>query len=265
MKTNKSSLLASLFIFAFLSIALIGAFIDESTYSKINVTNPMASISSDHFLGTDILGRDVLTRLLRGTYNTFFICISSVLIGGSIGSFFGLITARETPAISFITTAFSDIIFAFPVILLALILVSKNGASPIVATVSLSIYFIPVFYRIMYLTSRPIWQADYVTSAMLSKVSLLKISFRHVLPNARHILISQFVIQFANAIIAESALGYLGLSIAPPDPTLGSMLLDSQRVIFIKPFLTLPTTILIFLIILSLLIVGDNLGKKNDR
>ena len=234
-------------IVAFFTMALCGAFLNENIYGATHVSERLQGISFKHILGTDILGRDVFLRIVRGAYNVVLVAVPSVMIGMFIGGGFGLVSAYRKSNIRYILGAIMDVIFAFPIILLALVLVARYGAHPLVATISLAVFFIPVFYRVVYMTARPLYQMEYITSARLSGLNIASITYKHVLPNIAPTLYMQASIQFAMAILAEAGLGYLGLSVKSPDPTWGSLLLDAQSLIFIKPLFSVPIGMVIFI------------------
>ena len=246
----------------FFAFAVFGAFLPFDFYNQMDLLNRSAGFSGQYLLGTDFLGRDVFYRLVRGTYNVSIIALFSIVISLIIGGVPAVLMARKKTNWRYVTNGTMDIMFAFPTILIALVLVAIFGSSIFIAIISISIFFIPVFYRVIYLSSRSIWQMDYITSARLSGVPTYKIIFKHILPNIRHIILAQSGVQFAIAIISESGLGYLGLSAPSSQPTWGSMMLDAQNSWFVDPYFILPVGLTMGITIYAFIKFGDSNDKN---
>ena len=261
----RSFFLAKCGVFLFFLVAFIGAFIPEAAYTKIYATSSIYSISLHHPFGTDILGRDILIRMVRGAYTVCYITIPSMIFGGGIGVILGMLSAKDETWLRFVVGIIMDIIFAFPLVLVSLLIVTRIGSGPFVATIALSLFFLPVFYRVIYLSARAIWHAEYITSARLNGLGTYGILLRHITPNIFPIIVGQISINFSVAILIEAGLGYLGLSVRPPDPTWGSLLFDVQRVIFVNPAAILPMGLTIFLTVLSFSTVGDHVVEKYKK
>ena len=251
-------------IVAFFALAICGGLLPEHIYSNVNVMERLQGMSFKHLLGTDVFGRDVFLRIVRGTYNVMLVALPSVCIGMLIGGGVGLMSAYKKSNLRYVISGIMDILFAFPVILLALVLVARYGSHPLIATATLSIFFIPVFYRVVYMTARSLYKMDYITSARLSGLTGFEITYKHILSNMKPILFAQFSVQLAMAILAEAGLGYLGLSVKSPDPTWGSLLLDAQNLIFVNPWFSVPIGCVIFLTVWSLISVGDSVYKNEN-
>ncbi len=252
-------------VVSFAVLSLLGALLPEKLYTEGHGLERLSGMSMEHLFGTDILGRDIFLRIVRGSYNVALIALPSVFVGVVIGGFLGLVSASRNTIITMIINSIMDILFAFPIVLLALAIVSIKGSHPLVATFTLSVFFIPVFYRVIYMASCTFYKMDYVVSARLSGLTNLQIMFKHIVPNIRPLVVTQVTIQIAMAILAEAGLGYLGLSVQPPDPTWGSLLLDAQTLIFIQPLYALPIGLTIFIIIWALMDMADFFNKKGHR
>lgn len=229
----------------FLCMGVVGAFLPQPWYADGDMYARMQGFSTAHILGTDILGRDIFFNIVRGAYNVAKIVIASVAIGGGIGGLIGLYAPRFPKGILAVVQGVMDMLFAFPMVLFALVVMGRYGGGAGVAILALGIFFIPVFYRIMWGAVCPLWHADFITIARLNKVSTLRIGITHILPNALPIVTANISVQCGIAILAESGLGYLGVSTQSPEPTWGSMILDAQKSILIKPLLALPVGIVI--------------------
>jgi len=252
-------------IILFFISMLIGALLPSQYYNDMDILNRSASASFNHLFGTDFLGRDVFFRIIRGSYNVGVIGISSILISLPIGGFLALLMGRKKTNWRYVVSGGMDILFVFPKILIALILVAIFGPSIQIAIISIGIFFTPVFYRVIYLSSRHVWQSDFVASARLSGLSKYKIMFVHIIPNIHHIIFAQCAIQFAIAIVSESGLGYLGLSVDGAEPTWGSMMLDAQNSWFVNPYLIIPVGISMILTTFSFIKYSERIKNDNNR
>ncbi len=250
----------------FILMVIWGAFMPESWYADGNIQNRMQGISPTHILGTDILGRDIFYNIVRGAYNVAKIVLGSVAIGCIIGGGIGLYAPRFPKSILAMVQGVMDMVFAFPIVLFALVLMGRYGGGEKVAIIALGLFFIPVFYRIMVGAVSPLWKADFVTASYVNKRHTFYIGYAHILPNAVPIVGVNISVQCGIAILAESGLGYLGLSTTPPEPTWGSMIIDAQKVLLIKPTLALPVgaVITIFVILAFAMNTPHRLVHRKD-
>ena len=252
-------------IIMFFISMLVGALLPSQYYNDMDMLNRSASVSVNHLFGTDFLGRDIFFRMIRGSYNVGIIGISSILISLLIGGFLALLMSRKKTNWRYVVSGGIDILFVFPKVLVALILVAIFGPSIQIAIISIGIFFIPVFYRVIYLSSRSVWQSDFVASARLSGLSKYQIMFVHIIPNIYHIILAQCTIQFAIAIVSEAGLGYLGLSVDSSEPTWGSMMLDVQNSWFIDPYFAIPVGVAMVLTTFSLIKYSERIKNDNSR
>jgi peptide/nickel transport system permease protein len=158
----------------------------------------------------------------------------------------------------------SDLIFAFPAVLIAILITSVLGASAQNAILAIAIFNIPVFARVTRGAALSMWSRDFVRAATAMGQGPLGITVRHVLPNIASVLIVQATIQFAVAILAEAGLSYLGLGAQPPVPSWGRMLRDAQTYIFQAPELAVWPGLAIALAVLGLNMLGDGLRDLLD-
>jgi peptide/nickel transport system permease protein len=158
----------------------------------------------------------------------------------------------------------SDLIFAFPAVLIAILITSVMGASAKNAILAIAIFNVPVFARVTRGAALAMWSRDFVRAATAMGQGPLGITMRHVLPNIMSVLIVQATIQFAVAILAEAGLSYLGLGAQPPVPSWGRMLRDAQTYIFQAPELALWPGLAVALAVLGLNMLGDGLRDLLD-
>lgn len=217
-----------------------------------------------HWLGTDILGRDILSLLLAGARNAVLVGLIAVAIGLLLGTALGLWAAARRGWVEEALMRAADFGFAFPALLLALMMAAVWGPGLWVAIVAIGLHAVPSFARIARASARQQWARDYVLAARACGKGTWRISVEHVLPNIGGVLIVQATIQFALAILAEAALSYLGLGSQPPEPSWGRMLAEAQTLLFQAPQLAVYPGLAIVLAVLGLNLLGDGLRDHFD-
>ncbi|WP_376773753.1 ABC transporter permease [Rhizobium mongolense] len=215
-------------------------------------------------LGTDQFGRDVLSMLMAGCWNSLSIAITAVAIGGTIGSVAGISAAATRGIFETLLMRVCDVIFALPPILSAMILGAFLGSGRFTAITAIAVFMIPVFARVTLAAALQAWSRDYVLAARAIGNSRLTISVRHVLPNIMNQIIVHAAIQLGLAILTEAGLSFLGLGVAPPAPTWGRMLADSQTYLGLAPWLAILPGLTIALAVLGFNLLGDGLRDFFD-
>ena len=218
----------------------------------------------EHLLGTDHLGRDMLSMIMSGTLKSFTVGATAVAIGMGIGVPMGLAAAVYGGPISWLVLRFSDIAFAFPAIVIAILIATLMGPGATNAVIAIGIFNIPVFARVARGGALAIITLDYVGAARLAGLSKPAIAFKHVLPNIMSLIIVQGTIQLSLGILAEAGLSYIGLGTQPPETSLGLMLRDAQSLFLIHPSLSLMPGLAIVAIVIALNIAGDGLRDILD-
>ncbi len=234
----------------------------------IDIAAKLQVPSAAHWLGTDGLGRDVASQLLVGARNSISVGVVAVAIGLLAGVALGALAAAQQAAgrgwVDTLLMRACDFSFAFPALLLAILLSAVYGPGLWMSTVAIGIFNIPVFARITRSAAQAVWSRDFVTAARAAGKGPLAITRDHVLPNIASPLMVQATIAFATAILAEAALSYLGLGTQPPQPSWGRMLADAQALMFQAPQLALVPGGAIVLSVLGLNLLGDGLRDLLD-
>jgi peptide/nickel transport system permease protein len=215
-------------------------------------------------LGTDPLGRDVLSQIMVGARTTLLVGIVAVAIAGLIGVPLGALAAYRGGWLSDVIMRLNDIVFAFPAVLLAIMLAAAYGASTLTAMVAIGIANIPSFARLTRAEALRVLSTEYVQASRLAGHGGRWIFLRHVLPNVAPTLIVQATVLFALAILAEAALSYLGLGTPAPTPSWGRMLRDSQTYFGTMPSLAIYPGVAIALAVLGFNLLGDGLRDVLD-
>jgi len=217
-----------------------------------------------HWAGTDEFGRDLLSRTVHGARISLYVATFSVLIGGVIGASLGSLAGYFKGWLDQLVMRATDIMLAFPGIVLAIFLSAVLGPNLRNATIAIGIVYIPLFARVARGQVLSVAESDYVQAAHAAGTPDLRILVRHVLPNAAAPLIVQATISFANAIVAEAALSFLGLGAQPPEPSWGTMLSNGRSYMEIAPWVVIVPGLAISLTVLGLNLFGDALRDTLD-
>jgi peptide/nickel transport system permease protein len=231
---------------------------------EIDVASKLRPPTAAHWLGTDVLGRDIVSLLLVGARATIMVGIIAVGIGLTVGVTLGLLAAARKGWTEELIMRLSDFTFAFPAVLSAIMLAAAISPGMVTSIIAIGIFQIPIFVRVTRGSANAIWAREFVLAARASGKGAFRITVEHVLPNILSILIVQATIQFALAILAEAALSYLGLGTQPPQPSWGRMLNDAQTLLFQSPMLAVYPGAAIAVAVLGLNLLGDGLRDLLD-
>ena len=217
-----------------------------------------------HVLGTDALGIDVFSRILVGARSALFVGIVSVGLAASVGVPLGLASVHLPRWANEILMRATDIAYAFPALLLAILLAGAFGASAITAMVAIGVATIPQFVRVTRAGALTVMASDFVLAARSVGTGRLGVTMRHVLPNVAALIGVQASVAFAMAILAEAALSYLGLATPSTVPSWGRMLRDAQDVLFVAPLQAVWPGLAIAIAVLGFNLLGDGLRDHLD-
>ena len=220
--------------------------------------------SAEHWLGTDAMGIDVFSRILVGAQTTIVVGVVSVSIAALLGVPLGMLAGQAGGWVDEVVMRVTDIAYAFPALLLAILLAARFGASPVTAMTAIGLATIPSFARVTRAGTLQVMSSDFVLAARSSGTRWPGVSLRHVLPNIAPLIGVQASVGFAMAILAEAALSYLGLATPRPNPTWGNMLNQAQNYMFKHPWLPLISGIPLVLVSLAFNFVGDGLRDALD-
>ncbi len=221
--------------------------------------------SAAHWFGTDHFGRDVFSMILVGARVSIAVAFVAVGIGMGLGVPLGLAAAaRRGSLLDEAIMRGNDLVFAFPALLIAILITAVLGPSALNAIVAIGIFNVPVFARVTRGAALSLWTRDFVLAARVAGKGRVRISAEHILPNLANLLIVQGTIQFSLGILAEAGLAYVGLGAQPPTPSWGRMLAESQTMIAFAPHLALIPGLAIVLTVLGLNLMGDGLRDLMD-
>lgn len=249
----------------FVGLALVSLVWTPYDYVAQNIPNKLKPPSAEHWLGTDHFGRDIFSMIMVGARTSIAVAFIAVTVAAVIGTPIGLwAAARRGTLLDDVLMRANDLIFAFPALLIAILITAVFGPGAVNAIIAVGLYNVPVFARLSRAGAISLWQREFIMAARVSGKGAARISFEHILPNILNTLIVQATIQFALGILAEAALAYVGLGVQPPTPSWGKMLADSQTMISLAPHVALVPGITIVLMVLGVNLLGDGLRDLLD-
>ena len=220
--------------------------------------------STAHLLGTDAIGRDILSRLIYGARYSLFIGVIVTSVALSGGIVIGVIAGYFRGWVDTVIMRIMDIILAFPSLLLALVLVAVFGPGLTNAMIAIALVYQPHFVRLIRAAVMAEKSKDYVTAAKVSGAGTLRLMFRTILPNCMAPLIVQASLSFSSAILDAAALGFLGMGAQPPTPEWGTMLAEAREFILRAWWVVTFPGLAILITVLAINLVGDGLRDALD-
>jgi peptide/nickel transport system permease protein len=250
---------------AFVALALLSLVWTPNPVDGVDIPNKLLGPSATYWLGTDHYGRDILSLIMVGARTSIAVAIVAVGIGMGLGIPLGLLAASRSGGwIDEIVMRGNDLIFAFPSLVIAILITATFGASAINAIIAIGIFNIPVFARLSRGAALSLWSRDFILAARVAGKGRARISIEHILPNIASLMIVQGTIQFSLGILAEAGLSYVGLGAQPPVPSWGRMLADAQTMVALAPHMALFPGLAIVLTVLGLNLLGDGLRDHLD-
>lgn len=215
-----------------------------------------------NFLGTDNFGRDILTRIIYGSRSALLVGIVTVSVALLLGGVIGLAAGMGPPALDSALMLLMDSVLSFPTILLAITIVSFMGYGLVQVMLALGIISSPIFARLIRAETLSIKNEGFIEAARALGTPPAKIVFRHIIPNIMSKVIVQCSLTFAQAVVVESSLSFLGVGIQPPSASWGLMLKDARNYLVQAPWMAIYPGLCLALTVLSFNIIGDYLSER---
>ena len=247
-----------------LVLAVIGDLIAPYGANEINVMNQLQPPSADHWFGTDELGRDVFSRVIIAARVSVQVSVVSVTLALLMGVTVGLTSGYFGNWVDMVGMRSMDVIFSFPVVLLALAIVAMLGPGIVPAMIAIGVVYTPYFARITRASVLSVREETYIRAARSIGAGDIRILRLHVLPNVMAPIIVQTSLSLAFAILTEAALSFLGLGVQPPQPSWGRMLFDGRGFLADAWWMAVFPGIAIFVTVLALNLVGDAMRDALD-
>lgn len=262
---NRNIVLGATLSLTFVLAALVSFIWTPFDIETLKIANKLKTPNGEYWFGTDHFGRDIFSMIMMGARTSISVALVAVGIGMSLGVPLGLAAAaRRGGLLDEVIMRGNDLIFAFPSLLIAIMITAVFGPSAVNAIIAIGIFNIPVFARLTRGAALSIWTRDFILSARVAGKGAARISMEHILPNLTNLLIVQGTIQFSLGILAEAGLSYVGLGAQPPTASWGRMLADSQTMISFAPHLAIFPGMAILLTVLGLNLLGDGLRDWFD-
>lgn len=260
---NRLSLVGLIVLASLIIIALLGPLLIKHSPTEQNFAT-LQKPTLKHLMGTDDLGRDVLSRVVYGSRLSLAIGILAVTIAFLIGILFGSVSGYLGGFIDALIMRVVDIFLAFPYVLGAMALMVALGSGFLNVIVAIACFMWASFARLQRASVLELRQAEFVQAAKISKASMMYIIRRHIIPNSVSPLIVYAATGIGTAILGEAMLSFIQIGLQPPTPSLGLMLNDALPYIENAPWLMLFPGLFLFLIVLSFILIGDGLRDALD-
>jgi ABC-type dipeptide/oligopeptide/nickel transport system permease subunit len=251
-------------IVLFILIAIFAPLISPYPPNKPDLNNTLQTPSAAHWLGTDSLGRDTLSRIFYGTRTSLEIGLIVVFFASIIGITLGTLAGFYGGWLYIVIMRFIDALMSFPMILLALVVAALLGGGMTNVIISLSVALMPGYARLMCGQVLSVKQNDYVLVARSMSASNLRMMLRHVVPNCIAPIIVQITMMLGATILAEAGLSFLGIGITPPTAAWGNMVSEARDYLSVLPILSFAPGLALMLVVFAFNMVGDGLRDALD-
>jgi len=257
-------ILGGLLVGTVLLAAIFAPYVAPYSPLDLDVVQMLQPPSAAHWLGTDELGRDVLSRAIYAARISMEVSLIAVTVGLVGGTLIGMAAAYFGGLADLVLMRAMDLLFSFPAILLAVVLMASLGTNVLNAMIAIGIVFIPGFSRLARASTQSVLRQQYIEAARSIGMGDLRIIFREILPNIVAPTLVEAAVAFAYAVLLESALSFLGLGAQPPDPSWGNMLSTGRGFMVQAPWLSLVPGMAMFICVLGFNLLGDGLRDVFD-
>lgn len=261
---NPVTVVSAVLLVAVAVIAITAEWIAPYGINDVDVPSALQGPSGTHWFGTDELGRDVLSRVLVAVQSSMRVAVVSVAFAVVVGVTVGIVAGYRGGWLDTVFMRVVDVMFAFPVLLLALAIVAILGPGVTTTMLAIGVVYTPIFARVARASTLAVRVEPYVAVSRTMGTGHGYVLARHILPNIAAPLIVQTSLSLAFAILSEAALSFLGLGIQPPEPSLGRMIFDSQGFVTLAWWMAVFPGAAIFLIVLAFNLFGDGLRDVLD-
>ena len=263
-RQSRNARLGSVLVGLVLLAAAVGPWLAPYRFDDTDLLAVWAEPSRAHLLGGDALGRDVLSRLVVGARISLLVAVSVLALTLTVGTAAGMAAGYFGGWVDTLLMRGADIVFAFPELILAIILVAALGPSLLTATLAIAVVYVPRFARVARTATLTVANRPYIDAARLASIGHTRIIFRHVLPNIRTPMIVMTALSMSTAQLAYAALSYLGFGARPPAADFGAMLADAQKFVTFASWLVIFPGLALVGIVVALNLCGDAVRDALD-
>ena len=264
MRANRNIAIGAVVALVVVAAALLSFVWTPHSILDYRIADRLQAPSLLHPFGTDHFGRDILSMVMVGARNSIAVALVAVGVGAGVGVPLGLAAAARPGVLDAALMRTSDIVFAFPALLSAVMITAVFGPGAVNAIIAIGIFNVPVFARLARGAGLPLWRREFVLAAQAAGKNRLRITAEHIAPNIASVVIVQGTIAFALAIIQEAGLAYVGLGTQPPLPSWGRMLYEAQTMIAFAPHTAIAPGLAIVVTVVALNLLGDGLRDALD-
>ena len=264
LKRNRAALAGGVIVLLFVATAVLAPWLSPCPPNEGDLTKRLQAPSREHLLGTDPLGRDLLSRVIYGARISLQIQIVAVVIAMVIGTFLGMVGGYYGGTLDHILMRFMDILLAFPGIFLAISIIAVLGPGLANLMLAAGIYSIPQFARIVRGSILSLKEKEFVEAARAVGERDFDILFRYLLPNSMAPIIVQTTLRMATVLLTASGLSFLGLGVQPPTPEWGAMLSNARAYLITAPHVATIPGLAIMLVVMGFNLFGDGLRDSLD-
>jgi oligopeptide/dipeptide ABC transporter ATP-binding protein len=265
MLKNPVAVTAGSFLLIIVILSVLAPIIAPYKYDVLDLPNALSLPTEKHLLGTDQLGRDILSFLLYGGVNAIFGVLEGISVAAVIAIPIGIIAGYKGGFFDRMVSSVIDAVLAIPAIIFILLILTIFSGNPHAAMIGFGVLVSPGFTRVIRGVTLPLRDTDYVNAARVAGVSDLMIMIRHILPGVTRTAIVQASFIAGNALMAVVALGFLGLTSNPDQPDWGQMVSAASRLMSKQPWLLIPPGVLISLCVLALILFGNSLRDASSQ
>jgi peptide/nickel transport system permease protein len=259
-----TALVGLVIVLTFVVMGIAAPLLAPYNPDAFKLSNSLKPASSEHLLGTDFLGRDILSRLMYGTRISMFVGVAATFIGVAVGVPLGAVSGYYGGWVDMVIQRVVDMMFALPSVLLAILLASMLGAGLANVVIAIGVASIPLFIRLMRSTVLSVRTQDYVLASYALGAHSVQILRRHVIPNSLGPVIVQATLNVAITIPAAAGLGFLGLGVGTNIPEWGVMLAEGRQYLSSAPHIVAAPSAAIMLVTIGFNFFGDGLRELLD-
>jgi peptide/nickel transport system permease protein len=256
------AVIGAIVVVVFVVAAALASLVAPYDPNATDLLHSYAAPSSGHLLGQDGSGRDVLSRLIYGARLSLLGPLLVVLAAGVIGVPLGLAAGYLGGWVDGVLSRVFDVVFAFPTLLLATIIVATFGTGFKTAVIAVAVTYIPLTARVMRAATLTERERPYIQACRAQGYSTLRVGALHIAPNLSRLMLGQIALYFGYALLDLAGLSFLGLGTQPPTADWGTMLAEASQGIFLQPWGVLPASICIVLVVVAFNLIADGLSES---